>query len=177
MDLFKRKLTIDELMKILVKACNDINELTKKFISEKFALSKEDKKLNFETMIFSLWMISIIIPTNKYKDIFHEKFFKQFDFDEDHLMCIYDEMEKRYENLTYAYNMWISNPANGSILGSVMVETIINRNSEFTIQETFPKTDASLNAKMFEIFSKTFEITLGYLGEIKQKRKFPDLNK
>ncbi|MCK4343668.1 MAG: hypothetical protein KAX05_00160 [Bacteroidales bacterium] len=87
----------------------------------------------------------------------------------------YQEIGKRYANYHYAYNKWVANPQSGSLLGSVITETVVNQNADFSIQDTLPYTDGLTDMEMFSFFGESFKNTLEFIGYLKKEYKIPDL--
>ena len=102
-------------------------------------------------------MISLTLPSKKHKDLMHEKICNQFRISENEIKIFYEEIKKRYSNYYYTYNKWVENPQNSILLGSVITETIVNQNSDFSIQKRLPYTDAIVNMEMFKYFADNFK--------------------
>ncbi|MCK4343667.1 MAG: hypothetical protein KAX05_00155 [Bacteroidales bacterium] len=73
MKLFRRKLTLDELLNALLDVRIKIDKGLQDYIKEKTDFSGDEQLLSLETKIFSLWVISLTIPSKEYKNMLHQK--------------------------------------------------------------------------------------------------------
>ena len=174
MGLFKGKLKLDKFLELLLEARMHIDNKLQALIFDN-GFEGDKQLLNLDTTIFSLWMISLTLPSKKHKDLMHEKICNQFRISENEIKIFYEEIKKRYSNYYYAYNKWVENPQNSLLLGSVITETIVNQNSNFSIQETLPYTDFMVNMEMFAFFADNFKIILNVISEMKKKYRIPAL--
>lgn len=175
MKLFRRKLTLDELLDALLDVRIKIDKGLQDYVKEKTDFSGDEQLLNLETKIFSLWVISLTIPSKEYKNMLHQKLCDDIGLEENEIQLFYQEIGKRYANYHYAYNKWVANPKSGSLLGSVITETVVNQNADFSIQDTLPYTDGLTNMEMFSFFGESFKNTLEFIEYLKKEYKIPDL--
>ncbi|MBA7523719.1 hypothetical protein ES705_15852 [subsurface metagenome] len=175
MKLFRRKLTIGEFLDALLEIRIDIKKEFQEYIKKKSDFSGDEQLLNMESIIFSLWVISLTIPSKEYKDMLHQKLCDDIGLEGNEIQIFYQQVNKRYANYNYAYNKWVANPQCGYLLGSVITETVVNQNADFSIQGTLPPTDLLTDSEMFLFFGESFKTTLEFIKDLKKDYEIPDL--
>lgn len=173
---FKKKISQEEFVNLLLKIRYEIEQSIIKSFNENFGYSGEEKKLMFESRIFSLWIITIALPptSNELKDSLHDKLCKYLELDNEIKQFFFKEIDKRYKNYFTAFDMWQKNPQSGHMIGTVMIETIKNQNPNFYLKEKIPIVGDTEALEAFMLFSKLFELTLKMIGETKKKYKVRD---
>jgi len=171
MSLFKKKISKEYYVSLLLT----VNKMTEQSLMEAFktdfGYSGEVEHLEYEMRIFSLWILTLSLPPSRYefRDLIHEKIFLKME--PKHRDMFYEEFDKRYRNYFEAYNMWQKNPAGGQTLGAVIIETIINKNPDFSLKEYLPSVGAIEALQAFTLFVESFKPTIELIGEIEKKYK------
>lgn len=170
--MFKKKISQKEFVDLLLETRSKIEKLAIKFFSEDFNYSGDEKKLRYEIMIFSLWLITISTPCNNYeiKDILHKTFSWRY-WGVKKNEPLFKQINRRYKNYHEAFNIWQKNPQSGHIIGAVIVETIKNQNPNFSLNKKIPQVSDLEALKATIIFGELFKTTLKIVGEIKKKYK------
>jgi len=172
----KKNLTLNEYFNALLEQRMLIDKSLKNHIKEETNFSGNENLLNLEVKIFSLWLISLTIKERALKDMFHQQFCNDVGLDKIQIQIFYQQIKIRYDNYNFAYSCWAKNPRSGNILGSVMTETIVNQNPDFSAQEKLPMTDGDIDLGMAVFFSIWLKNTLDFIIKIKEYYILPVLN-
>ena len=182
MKLFMKKLTIDNVLDALLEKRTYIEKELKNNINiwlnqENTNFNGNEKLLSYDILIFSLWVISLAIPSKEYKDMLHQKFCNDSGLKGNEIDIFYEDVDKRYTNYYHGYNKWIVNPQTGYILGRILTEIIVNQNADFSMQDALPPTNnySLMDMMIFGFFAESFKQTLEFIGNIKKKYVIPDL--
>lgn len=176
----RKKISQEEFIEILLLRRKNIGDnFLKIFLNKKninldiknlgFGYTGNKKRLNFETIILSLWIITLSMPSDKLRDLLHESFCKQTDLTGKQKQEFFKEIDKRYKNYFAAFNTWQKNHQNGSALGSVIFETIINQNPNFPFDKKIALVGDVESLIMFTIVINAFKATMEMIKEIKGK--------
>lgn len=182
MRLFKRQLAIDDILNALLIQRENIDksfniEVYKWFQQENQEFIGDKKLLKYEIAIFSLWVVSLSIPSDKIKDRLHKKYCNSFDLSVEEIDVLYNDIDKRYSSFYYGYNMWASNPQNGQTLGNILIEIIINQNAELSLENTLPPINnySLMNLNIFSFFAESLKQSLDLINKLKNDFKIPDI--
>lgn len=172
----KKNLTMSEYLDALLEQRMLIDKSLIEHVTERTNFSGDEKLLNLEVKIFSLWLISLTINERELKDMFHQRFCNTLGLDRIQIPMFYQQIKIRYDNYNYSYNCWAKNPRSGHILGGVMTEIIVNQNPDFSAQEKLPMTDCDIDMGMAMFFSLWFKNSLDFIVGIKENYILPVLN-
>ena len=164
-----KKFTVQEFVDLLLEMRSRIEkngtEIFKR--SEDFGFNGDEEVLEEEMRFFSLWIITLASPPNrKIKDMLHDKFQKKYY--KNKRESLFKSIDKRYQNYYKAFNLSQENPSNSHIIGSVMVEIILNQNSNFSLDNEVPTVSDLKSNKAFNFFHSSFK---SIMEEIKRIRK------
>ena len=170
--MFKKKISQEEFVDLLLEVRSEIEKLAIKALNEDFNYSGDKKKLQYEVMIFSLWLITLsaLSKNQEIKDMLHSTFsWRYWGVEENE--PLFKQIDKRYKNYYEAFNMWQKNSQSGYMIGTVIVETIKNQNPDFSLSEKIPTVGGIEALKATIIFGELFKVTLKMIGEIKKEYK------
>ena len=168
---FKKKLSPVEFIDYLLLDTRDYNKKrTIDFFKNRLDYQGEDKYLEFEANIFSLWLLTISLPpqNNELRDLLHDTYCKHAQLDSQEKKLFYEEVDKRYKIYFEAFNMWQKNPK-GGYMGTVIIKVIKNKNPNFSWKESIPVVDAMEALEAHILFGELFKLNLKIVGEIKKK--------
>ena len=175
MPLFKKKLSTKEFIDYLLL---DTRAYTVKqtidFFKNRLGYKGEDRYLELEANIFSLWLLTISLPpqNNELRDLLHDTYCKQVQLDPQEKKLFYEEVDKRYKIYFEAFNIWQKNPQSGHIMGGVLIEIIKNKTSNFSLKEYLPLVGANEALEAFILFGELFKLNLKIVGRIKNKGNY-----
>jgi len=172
MPLFKKKSPTKEFIDYLLLDTRDYTvKQTIDFFKNRRGYQGEDKYLVMEANIFSLWLLTISLPpdNNELRDLLHDTYCKHVKLTSQEKKLFYEELNKRYKIYFEAFNMRQENHQSGNILGSVIIEIIKNKNSNFSLKEYLPLVGLIEVTEAFILFSELFKLNLKIVGEIKKK--------
>ncbi|GBE05983.1 hypothetical protein BMS3Abin10_01624 [bacterium BMS3Abin10] len=167
----KKKISLEDYAELLLEALIDLEKrILQDFLHRTFECDVEDEALKYEVRIFSLWLITLRIPSEKLRDILHDTFCTSIGANQEVKEMFYQDIDRRYRNYFTAYNMWIKNPQNGHMIGTAIIETMKNLNPNFSLEKgPLPLIGAMEAHKGFLFFTSTFELSLKMIGFIKDK--------
>ena len=170
--MFKKKISQEEFVKLLLKIRSEIEASAIKAFNENFEYNGDKEKLKYEAMIFSLWIVTLSTPPDKpeIKDMLHGSFSEMY-WGAKENKPLFEQIDKRYRNYYEAFNMWQRNPESGHMIGTVMIEIIKNQNPDFSLSKEIPSSDATEVLKAFALFGELFKFSLKMVGEIMKKYK------
>ena len=169
---FKKKLSPVEFIDYLLL---DARDHTRKqiidFFKNRLGYQGQDKYLEFEATIFSLWLLTISLPpqNNELRDLLHDAYCKHAQLDSQEKKLFYEEVDKRYKIYFEAFDMWQNNPQRGDVLGGVIIEIIKNKNPNFSLKEYLPIVGINEALETHILFGELFKLNLNIVGEIKKK--------
>ncbi len=168
----KEVVTQQEFIDLLLVVWNKIKQTSLEYFDEHFDYTGENKKLILETSIFSLWVVTLAIASasNSTKNLFHDNFCDSYGFDAKEKQNFYKLIDKRYSNYYDAFQIWQKNHGSGHMVGSVIVETIINQNPDFPFDKEIPQLDFMEVSQAFILFGEQFKFAIKAIG--KTVRKF-----
>ncbi|MEE9215327.1 MAG: hypothetical protein V3U54_11145 [Thermodesulfobacteriota bacterium] len=170
MGLFKKKISLDEYVDILLKAQLELEKYMLQEFHNTFEYQGEDERLKFEVRILSLWLITLFHPSEKLRDKIHDTYCESIGISQETKDMFYKDIEQRYKNYFTAYSMWQKNPQSGHIIGTAIVETIKNQNPYFSLEKgPIPitgDTDAFNGFLFFELF---FNVIVKQIVKLKKK--------
>ena len=176
MNPIRKNLTISEYLDILLEQRMLIDKTLKEHVKEETDFDGDEKVLNLEAIIFSLWLISLTIDERELKEMFNQRFCNEVGLDRIQMQNFYELIKIRYDNYNYSFNCYAKNPRSGHILGGVMTEIIVNQNPNFSANEKLPMTDCVIDMGMAMFFSLWFNSTLDFILKIKENYVLPVLN-
>ena len=170
----KKKISGKDYVEMLLIAREEGARRLSGVFTKEFNYSGDSKLLEHEVIVFSLWLLILALPPSKYKfrDQIHDEFSKSLSNPEK--KALYEEIDKRYRNYFEAYEVWQENPKQGGLLGAVIVEIIINQNSDFSLKEYLPKVGAMEAMKAFSIFAEYWEKNIQMIGYLEKKFAITD---
>jgi len=140
----KKALSKNDYIDFLLLTREQLGKIAIEKFEEKFEFQGNEKRSDFEIKIFTLWLITITIPVKdkEIKDLLHKKFvLKYWGKEADKLQqTIFQEIDQRYQNYYKAFEIWSKNHRSGSVIGGVIEENIINKNSDFSLDKYLPNT-------------------------------------
>ena len=175
MKLFRKKISKDEFIELMLELRYEIEKSSTLYFKEELDCHENEKRLKFEIMIFSLWIVTTLMPSGKaeMKDLLHDK------FSEKHwgqiAKSLFEEIDKRYTQYYKAFEMWQQNPQNGHMIGSVMIEMIKKHNTDFSLYDRFPLSDGNDCLKAFILWGKLVEHSSSVIEEIKRRYNLKDI--
>lgn len=123
MVLLKKNITKDQFVDFFLEIRSRIEKEVIKFFKDDLEYKGDEKKLQYEAMIFALWLTTLGTPPNnkEIKDMLHSAFFLKY-WGVENNEPLLKQIDKRYKNYYAAFNMWQRNPQSGHMIGSVMIE-------------------------------------------------------
>ncbi len=174
---FKKKITREMYVEILLGLMKDIIKVVGDEFNNGFGMRHENPSSLKEATIFSLWIMTISLPPgdDNIRDMLHDEVAKSFaplfEVTEDEILI---EIDKRYRNYFEAFNMWQRNPQNGHMIGSAIIEMIINDNPDFSFNQSIPQVSDLEAMKAFNIFMMVFTLHLKSIEKLNKKVKLID---
>lgn len=136
-----------------------------------FQPNPDAKTLQLECEVLSLWILSLAIQDNDIKDIIHEKYCRNRNFDNDAIKQFYGYLKMRYEQYYDAFHSWAKNHgAGGAVLGSVIANGFKGGESDKLELDIFQ----GINA--FNIFIENFKSTLDFVRDLKKKYDLSEIS-
>ena len=176
MNTIKKNLTISEYLDVLLEQRMLIEKTLKEHVKEETDFAGDEKLLNLEVIIFSLWLISLTINERELKEMFHQRFCNEVGLNRIQTQMFYEQIKIRNDNYNYSFSCFAKNPRSGHVLGGVMTEIIVNQEPNFSAREKLPMTDGVIDMGMAMFFSLWFKNTLDFLITIKENYILPVLN-
>ncbi|MFC1952616.1 hypothetical protein ACFLWR_00600 [Chloroflexota bacterium] len=172
----KKKMSTGEYIETLLELRSRYTHQLVSSFENEFNYAGDPKLLNYEIMIFSLWLLILSLPPSMYglRDRIHDRFCEILHLDGENKTLFFNEVDVRYSNYFEAYNMWQKNPTGGHTLGGVIVETIINHNPDFSLKTHLPLVGAIEAMKAFIVFNETFKSNIKTIGALGKKIKLVD---
>lgn len=169
----KKKLSLDGYFDTLLYLESTIEESVISFVMEFDEFQGDHDTLNFEAKIFSLWIITLAIPSDDNKRLFHQRYCKRLKMPDIAIQDFYKEMRNRYQKYYFAYNKWIKSPESSDVIGNIIAEILINQKSDFSPKESIPKTNELLKINMHQLFVLAYERTITLINELKKEFRLP----
>jgi hypothetical protein len=162
LDFFKSKeITLEECLSSLLKIQYLIEEKMLKQFGE--FLKEDESGLIYEVRIFALWVVILSTPSKSIRDDMHTAFCKKVGATESEIESFYKDLQYRYENYFYAFNMLQDgSPSGPLILGGTIFDTIINQNKFLSLSNgELPLTGDTEAFWAMHVFSDAFQLCLG----------------
>lgn len=165
----KKELRQKQFVENLLSLRDLIEDALLNLFSNEIGFEGDERILNLEVKILSLWIITLAIPNNRYRDLIHMSFCKDVGFSEEQKDFFLKDVDKRYKTYFESYNMWIKTK-NGSFIGTAIIETIINGNDGYSIMtDGMPLVGTMDSLKTFIVFSESLKSALEMIKELKDK--------
>jgi hypothetical protein len=165
--MFKKKMSKEDAVDMLLEIRSRIEKLTIKAFHENLNYNGDEKKLQYEAMIFSLWLITLSLPSRTYriKKMLHYTFSWEYSGIKDNDQ-LFEEIYKRYDIYHGAFDIWKKDrQQDKQILGAVMVEIMKNQNSDFSLDEITSLVDPVEASKAFILFSSLVKLIVVTIRE------------
>ncbi|MBU4315276.1 hypothetical protein KJ673_02620 [Patescibacteria group bacterium] len=171
---FRKKIKPEEFVELMLEGREEMQKMLLQIIKEDFDYSGNEKNLKFEVVIFSLWILTLSMPpSKKMRDLLHEQFCQNISMPEAERDVFYQEIDKRYQNYFYAFNLDQKNPS--GMVGTVITEIIMNQNPNFILKNFIPTTGATDSMKAFMLFRQAYDYGIAIVDEIKNEYKIQTL--
>jgi hypothetical protein len=166
----KKTLTLNEFGYGLLSLLKTWEERFRNLFVNELGFEGNDKVLNVEVKILSLWIITLALPNDQYRDLIHMLFCKEYGFSKEQTDLFLQETDVRYRTYFEAFNMWQKTPESGHMIGSAIIETILNGNVGYSPKnDPLPLVSADDAAKVFVHFAEKFKATLGLIGSVRDE--------
>lgn len=167
---FRKKISQEDYVNILLESRVMLQEEATKIVAEDFNGTVDEKKLQYELMIFTLWIITLSMPpdSDEVKDLLHRTFSYQY-WGVENNDPLFRQIDRRYKNYYAAFNEYQKSPQSGHLLGGVIVETLKNQNSTFSLSEELPSVGDIESLQYFMLFSSLFKQSLKIAKGLKKK--------
>lgn len=129
MNLFKKKLSYDSYLEMLISEAIRIKEDFKKEILESNPKANIEV-MEFDTLIFGLWVVSLYLDSKKIKDDFYDLAFNKYLTDEQITSRYINTIELKYKNLFYAHNIWVKDAQAGIMAGDILYRMFVNQQED-----------------------------------------------
>ena len=184
MALFKKKISEEDYLKSLLDLRKKIDgnfqtSIKNWFVQENVSFNLDEKHLKYDIVIFTLWIVSLTIQSDKCKNKFHSLYCKDVGLVENEMIDVfYDDINLRYENYYYGYNLWAKNHKNGTILSNIFTEIILKQNAGYSYKTNPLPTNnfTFLNLNIFAFFAESSKQTYEFKSNLEQKFKVPNFN-
>src|SRR3989338_4716350 len=170
----KKSITPEEFVLFLSKQRHYVEVSAISTFQSELSYAGDIDRLKYEALLFAMWLITLTIARSKesFKDYFHIKMIEAFKVNPELKDKFVMELDKRYKAYFKAFEIWMSAPEKGYVLGSVMVEIIKNQNVASIIEGKYPQVGAVEAFKATTLFSSLYKEISDSVEALNKQYKF-----
>ena len=167
MALFRKKISEKDFINLLIQRVNESSKNNYDVFKNHLKFSRDDDALAYEVFIYSLWIVTVCMPTQntKIKDLFHHRFCESKDWIKENSFL--NEVSIRYEIYNDGFDMFHQKVP--ELIGGAIVN--IMKNGKIQKKELLPKINIIEAHQASMIFANNFKDTVEFMNNIKKRFK------